>query len=347
MEADGFMPATLSGPVRPASRLSLLYAILRGCVAGLVAAWTLEILYMFLGTNVHVVAAGAVYRCARLDPPDLKRVVHQYKIRTLFNLCGCSDPEPWFKQESLTTCQLDICQEDLGFSAGRLPSIFAMRRLVEALDHCDYPILIHCHRGIDRTGMASTIALLLHSDVGVAEARRQLSIRFGHLAYGRPAQIDRFFDLYQEWLSTKHLSHSSDNFHQWAVNEYCPGECRCDIDLLEPREGPLHAAAGQPFGFRIRCTNTSVKPWVMQPGNNAGVHMGWTLLNEKDEYLREGRSGLFDAVVRPGASIDLIVALPPLAAGRYHVQLDMIDEQHAWFYQTGGTEPRTLELEVQ
>jgi Tyrosine phosphatase family len=340
------MPATQSGPARPASRLSPLYAVLRGCAAGFVAAWTIEILYMFLGTNVHVVAAGEVYRCARLGPADLQRVVHQYKIRTLFNLCGCSDPEPWYKQESLTTCQLDICQEDLGFSAGRLPSTQAMRRLIEALDRCDYPILIHCHRGIDRTGMASTAALLLHTDVGLAEARRQLNLRFGHLAVGRPAQIDRFFDLYQEWLATNGLSHSSAHFRRWAVHEYCPGECRCDITLLEPRDGPLYAAAGQPFGFRIRCANTSVKPWVMQPGSNAGVHMGWTLLNENDEYLSEGRSGLFDAVVSPGERVDLTVALPSLAVGRYHVQLDMIDEQHAWFYQTGGTEPRTLEVEV-
>jgi hypothetical protein len=340
------MPATQSGPLRPASRFSLLYAVLRVCVAGFVAAWAIEILYMFLGTNVHVVAAGEVYRCARLDPPDLKRVVRQYKIRTLFNLCGCSDPEPWYKQESLATCQLDICQEDLGFSAGRLPSVYALRRLIEALDRCEYPILIHCHRGIDRTGMASTVALLLHTDIGLPEALRQLSLRFGHLAVGRPAQIDRFFDLYQEWLRANNLTHSSAHFRQWAVHEYCPGECRCDIALLEPHDGPLHAAAGQPFGFRIRCTNTSVQPWVMQPGNNAGIHLGWTLLNDKEVYLNEGRSGLFDAVVRPGENVDLTVALPSLAAGSYHVQLDMIDEQHAWFYQTGGTEPLTLELEV-
>ena len=116
--------------------------------------------------------------------------------------------------------------------------------------------------------------------------------------------------------------------------------------MLNRDDGPVRAAAGQPFGFRIRCTNTSVQPWVMQPGSNAGVHLGWTLLKENDEYLREGRSGLFDAVVQPGESVDLTVALPSLAAGRYHVQLDMIDEQHAWFYQTGGTQPLTLEVEV-
>ena len=45
---------------------------------------------------------------------------------------------------------------------------------------------------------------------------------------------------------------------------------------------------------------------------------------------------MFDAVVPPGEAVDLTAALPPLPPGRYHVQLDMIDEQHAWFYQTGG-----------
>ncbi len=264
----------------------------------------------------------------------------------MFNLCGCSDPEPWYKQESLATSRLDICQEDLAFSAGRLPSVFALRRLVEALDRCDYPILIHCHRGIDRTGMASTIALLLHTDTGLADARRQLSLRFGHLAVGRPAQIDRFFDLYETWLRTNNISHSPAQFRQWAVHEYCPGECRCETTLLDPSAGLLRAEAGRPFGFRVRCANTSVEPWVMQPGANAGVHLGWTLLSDNDDYLSEGRSGLFDRVVPPGDGLDLTVALPPLTAGRYHVQLDMIDEQHSWFYQTGGTEPLTLELEV-
>ncbi len=337
------MPVTQSGPASP---FSPLYAVLRGCAAGFIAAWAVEVLYMFLGANVHVVAAGEVYRCARLDPPDLQKVVRQYKIRTLFNLCGCSDPEPWYQQESLTTCQLDICQEDIAFSCCRLPSIYAVRRLVEAFDRCDYPILIHCNRGIDRTGMASTVALLLHTDMAFSEAREQLGIRYGHLAVGRTAQMDRFFDLYQQWLETKKLSHSSAHFRQWAVHEYCPGECRCDITLLDPHDGPLQAEADQPFGFRIRCANTSAEPWVMEPGNNAGIHMDWMLFNEGDEYLKTGRSGLFDAVVPPGEAVDMTVALPPLDAGRYHVQLDMIDEQHAWFYQTGGTEPLTVELEV-
>ena len=39
---------------------------------------------------------------------------------------------------------------------------------------------------------------------------------------------------------------------------------------------------------------------------------------------------MFQATVPPGASIDLIVALPPLPwPGRYSLCLDMLDPQHA------------------
>ena len=336
------MPATPSGSPRPRSRFSLLYAVLQGGLAGLVAAGAVELVYIFIGPNVHVVAPGAVYRSAQLGPAELESVVRQYHIRTVVNLCGCSDPEPWYLAESRTTCRLGICQEDVSFSACRLPSVHAVRQLVEALDRCDYPILIHCHRGIDRTGMASTVALLLHTDDGVAEAREQLGLRYCHMSCGKYGNIDRFFDLYQEWLQGR--PHSPDLFRQWVNRDYCPGECRAAVERLD--SGPLHAAPGQPLGFRVRCTNTSIKPWVMQPGANAGVHLGWVLFTEDDHYVREGRSGMFDAVVQPGEAVELTAALPPLPAGRYSVQLDMIDEQHAWFYQEGATEPLTVPLEV-
>ncbi len=340
-EANGSMPATPREPIRPASRFSLLYAVFRGALAGFIAAWAVELVWIFLGPNVHVVAPGAVYRSAQLGPAELERVVRRYHVRTVVNLCGCSDPEPWYLAESRTTCRLGICQEDVGFSACRLPSVQAVRQLVEALDRCDYPILIHCHRGIDRTGMASTVALLLHTDAGLAEAREQLGLRYFHMSCGKYGNIDRFFDLYREWLNGR--AHSSQLFRQWVDYDYCPGECRAAVELLDP--GPLHAAPGQPFGFRVRCINTSIKPWVMQPGANAGVHLGWVLFTENDVYVREGRSGMFDAVVPPGQAVEVTAALPPLPPGRYHVQLDMIDEP-TWFYQMGATEPLTLPLEV-
>jgi hypothetical protein len=261
------------------------------------------------------------------------------------NLCGCCDPLPWYLHESQVTGGLDLSQEDLGFSACRLPSVQAARELVEVLDHSEYPILIHCHQGIDRTGLASAVYLLLYTDAGLAEARGQLGLSYGHLPFGKTGNIDAFFDLYQEWLNARGLRHSHDNFRRWIEREYCPGDCRSTITLLSPADELSRLPARRPLGVRVRCANTSVKPWRMQPGSNAGVHAAWLLVDDQDQCLTAGRSGLFDAVVQPGEWIDLTLSLPSLAPGRYELRVDMIDEQHAWFYQE-GSEPLTLTLEV-
>jgi hypothetical protein len=56
--------------------------------------------------------------------------------------------------------------------------------------------LIHCFRGADRTGLASTIAKLLRTDADLPDALQELTINFGHVRIGKVAQLDRFFQLY-------------------------------------------------------------------------------------------------------------------------------------------------------
>ena len=168
--------------------------------------------------------------------------------------------------------------------------------------------------------MASTIALLLHTDAALAEAREQLEPPL------RPHGLRQVRQHRPLFRSLSGVAERPAAFPgpvpRVGRQDYCPGECRAAVELLEPpaERDPLllQAVAGQPDGFRVRCTNTSVKPWVMQPRHgdyNAGVHLGWMVFNDNDEDVREGRSGLFDAVVPPGETIELTAALPPLPAG--------------------------------
>jgi hypothetical protein len=53
-----------------------------------------------------------------------------------------------------------------------------------------------------------------------------------------------------------------------------------------------------------------------------------------------------DAEVAPGTSLDLTVALPPLPGpGPYRLLIDVADERHLWFFQTGA-EPWEWEFTV-
>jgi hypothetical protein len=292
------------------------------------------------------VLPGQVYRCAQLDAATLQWFIKRNNIRTVLNLRGCSDPWPWYLAECRATSGLDVAQEDIGLSAGRLPPVPAVRQIIEILDQSERPLLIHCNKGIDRTGMVSAMALLLYTDVGLDEALGQLGAFRGHLPLGRTGNIDRFFGLYADWLTANSLQHLPNHFRRWAEHEYCPGECWAKIEVLERAERPLSLPRDRPCAVRVRCTNTSVKPWVLRPESNAGVHARFLLMDADDKQVGNGLAGLFHAVVPPGDSIDLTLALSSVRQpGRYVLRVDMVDGQGSSFYQF-GCEPLFVETEV-
>lgn len=333
-------------PVPARSRLPLGRVLVRGCLIGFLLALGIHVYHILLGSNFHTVISGEVYRSAQLSAAALERFIRAKGIRTVINLRGVCDPEPWYLDQGRVTHRHNVSQEDLGFSSGRLPSSIALRQLLEVLDRCDYPILFHCHKGADRTGMASALALLLRTETPLQQAREQLGFRFGHLPLGRTANIDRFFDLYQEWLTAKGLTHSSAVLRRWIERDYCPAACRCRLELPDHPERPIRLKGDEPTVLRVRCHNTSIKPWRLHPAGNTGIHLDCVLCTDRDVRIGEFKAGLFHAVVPPGGFIDLTVAFPPLyLPGRYELRLDMTEEQHGSFLQT-GSEPLLCTLEV-
>ena len=336
------MPAN---PADPHPRRSLARWSLRGCLTGAALVLLAQALYVLVGWNFHTVIPGRVYRAAQPDARALGWYVRRHGVRTVINLNGCCDPKPQYLDECRATHRLDVSQEDIGMSAGRLPAVPALRHLLEVLDHAEYPVLIHCHRGIDRTGLASALALLLFTDATPDAARRELGLVRGHLAFGRTGNIDRFFDLYEAWLAGQGLGHSPAALRYYVRHDYCPGECRARLELLGARR-PLRLPRRRPTSVVVRCTNTSALPWHFQPCGTAGIHASFVLTDPQDQCAGIGRAGLFHATVPPGASIDLTLSLPPLRRpGRYRLRVDMVDEQHAYFLQE-GSEPLVCELEV-
>jgi hypothetical protein len=298
---------------------------------------------VLVGNNLHTVLAGRVYRSAQLSGPELERLVAARGIRTVVNLRGNAAPLPWYVEECRATTRADVAQEDVCFSAGRLPSPVEVRRLIEVLERGEPPLLLHCRRGADRTGMASAIVRLLEPGSDLGGACGQLGLRYGHLAIGRPAYLDEFLALYRQWLADTHRAHSAATFRGWAVSEYCPAECRSRV---EPVDFPRPAPRGRPFAVKVRAVNTSARAWRLRPESNAGVHARFILWDERDFPVANGRSGLFPAMVPPGGSIELMLAVPALARpGRYRLLVDMVNEPHCWFFQA-GSEPLERELEV-
>lgn len=335
------LPASLT-PGRKTKR-SFLAIIGYGCLTVLVLAIAGQAYYIFFTGNFYPVIPGKVYRCGQLSGESLEAVIRKHDIQTVVNLRGCSPSLPWYEEECRATHFLNVAQEDICFSANRLPATHELRRLVEVLDRTQYPILLHCRHGADRTGLASAVVLLLQSDVTFREARQQLSARFGHFNWGRLRYLDRFFDLYLDWLTVRGLAHSPVHFREWIASPEFPGEGRCRLDALQV---PDTIACGEPASLRVRVHNTGVTPLQFRSGTNAGYHAGYIVFDEQDHGMAYGRAGLLDAQVLPGQSVDLTVVLPAINnPGRYRILVDMVDEQQGWFYQLGG-EPWEGEINV-
>jgi protein tyrosine phosphatase (PTP) superfamily phosphohydrolase (DUF442 family) len=292
------------------------------------------------GSNFHVVLAGRVYRSAQLSAGELEKTVGDYGIRTVINLRGSAPPVDWYLDECRVTHKLGICQEDIGLQATRFPSVTEVRRLVDVLDHCEYPVLFHCRQGADRTGLASVIVLYLQTDLKVEEARRQLSWRYGHLRLNHTDRLDQFLDLYERWLATTDHAHSAQAFREWLSN--CPGKYSCRIDVLE---GPTGTRLPDVSQFRVRVTNTGQAPWQLSSDNCTGNHLGYYVLDDFNRPTGLGRAGLIDLQVPPQGHVDLtlVVRWPP-GAGRLRLVADMLEEQHCFFHST-GSEPLVTSIE--
>jgi protein tyrosine phosphatase (PTP) superfamily phosphohydrolase (DUF442 family) len=309
--------------------------LLWGAVFCLLAVPGSEAARVVLGSNFHEVVPGRIFRCAQPSPERLETLVRRHGIRTVINLRGTCSTLDWYLAECRATHCLGINQEDIGLSAYRMPSVHEVRKLVEVLDGAEYPVLLHCRRGADRTGLAAAVCLLLLSDIPLPQARRQLGLRYGHVAVNHTACLDEFFNLYEQWLEQNGKEHDSNHFRGWIAQGYSAGPCSCRI---EPLQVPDRIRRGEPWMVRLRFHNTSGQPWRFSPTNTVGIHGTW-LLTDPGKSQQLGKAGLFDATIMPGQVVDLTLDLPAQShPGVRYLTVDMRDERHCWFFQ-GGSEP--------
>ena len=204
---------------RPRRRIRRVATLFYALLAALLLVLGAETARTALGSNFHTVVAGRCYRCAQPRADDLGLLVHALGIRTIVNLRGAEE-EPWYEAESALAQRLGLHLADAGMWATHAPTEDEFRRVFHAVDDGPEPVLIHCVSGIDRTGMASALFLLLKTDATIEQARGQLSPRFGHNPWGRAACQDRILTSYAMWLAEHGLRHAPEHLRCWCREGY-------------------------------------------------------------------------------------------------------------------------------
>ena len=162
--------------------------------------------------NLHRITERA-WRSAQPAPYQIRRIARK-GVRTVINLRGGQD-------YGSLPLEVEACEaeglhfENFVLRSRGMPSVHDIRAARELFQRIEYPVLFHCKSGADRAGMMSALYLALHEGRPVAEARKQLSLKYGHIAQGKTGVLDAFFDAYEadqpdaqmdllEWAETRY-----------------------------------------------------------------------------------------------------------------------------------------------
>jgi protein tyrosine phosphatase (PTP) superfamily phosphohydrolase (DUF442 family) len=171
--------------------------------------------------NYRVVLPGRVFRSGQLSRADLEARITQCGLRAVLNLRGANPDEEWYQEECDVAGQSGVRHYDLPTDSQYPPSAAELREIIAVLDACERPLLIHCESGIDRSGLAAAVAVLLGDGGSLEMARQQLGVGLLRLL-DRPS-TDRqraFVGLYESWLARQGQRHSVGQFREWALHIY-------------------------------------------------------------------------------------------------------------------------------
>jgi protein tyrosine/serine phosphatase len=130
--------------------------------------------------NFKTVVPGRIYRSGQPSPKHLRQWKEEHGIRTVINLRGASDREE-YAAERQACAELGLELVDLEWSAVRMPGPEAVRKLVDVLEKSRQPVLLHCARGIDRSGVASVLAAMMIGGQDYATARKQIGSKYDRI----------------------------------------------------------------------------------------------------------------------------------------------------------------------
>ncbi len=186
--------------------------------------------HISLNPRFFPVIENQVYRSAQLSVSRLDDIIQGYGIRTIIALLGSEKGAPWYENEKTLAAQHQVQMLNIAFGSHELPQFIRLKQLVDALLTAPHPILLHCRRGSDRTGLASAIALILNEDASLETIEKQFSWRFGVIPYSNSIGVI-FFNQYSQWLSTTGRRHNRDNFLDWIRNHYVDPKGNIEYDI--------------------------------------------------------------------------------------------------------------------
>jgi protein tyrosine phosphatase (PTP) superfamily phosphohydrolase (DUF442 family) len=191
--------------------------------AGVPAQW-LDMLLLDHGLfrlfylNKHPLSPDA-WRSAQPAPHQIAAAARS-GIKTILNLRGervCGSY--WLEQAACERHGVKLVNYQVRSRAA--PSREEIRGARAVLDQIEYPILLHCKSGADRAGLMSVLYRHVKLGEPIADAKRELSFKYGHIRQSDTGVLDAFFERYLSDNAKTPMP-----FFEWVETVYDPDEVK-------------------------------------------------------------------------------------------------------------------------
>lgn len=193
------------------NKLSFIKKIV-ACFFTMIFLVALSLLYLYFH-DLRVVIPNQVYRSNQLSKSEFISVIDYFHIKSVINLRGRqSARSQWYRQEIDAMRLTHVVHYDIPLNSELLPPLDQLQRLVIILEQAPRPMLVHCASGVDRSGLAAAISLILNN-APLSEADKQISLRYFVVKKNSVGKL--VLQRYQQWLKQNHLQTSRINFLTW------------------------------------------------------------------------------------------------------------------------------------
>ncbi|MHC5065575.1 MAG: protein-tyrosine phosphatase family protein [Planctomycetota bacterium] len=180
-------------------------------------AWVGLALALFLCSclNFHAVEEGKLYRSAQPSAEELDEIIDKYDIQTLLFLRIGGEGREGYDTSSGAAEKAGVDFVWRRMSARRFPSAEELLGLWETFENAEYPMLLHCRGGSDRSGLASAI-YFLHEHDDLEAAKEQLAFwPYMHTGLIGTFKLRQVLDMYEPY-------HGVIPFPRWVRDHYNP-----------------------------------------------------------------------------------------------------------------------------
>lgn len=167
----------------------------------------------------HHHIGGGMYRENQPSPKRIKKLA-EMGIKTIINL-RAESPKGFYHLEKEACEEYGITLVNYRMYSRDVHTVEAIKGAHDLFETIEYPAMMHCKSGADRTGIMGVLYKHFHLGEPIEDAIEQLRFKYLHVKQGKTGMLDFFFQDYLDYAADNGIT-----FMDWVETVYDPADVK-------------------------------------------------------------------------------------------------------------------------